>query len=143
MFLMYLGAMLILPAKWNPDYFPEIWRRRSKFLPAACVGLVLVAASKIGSSLGISLPLALSAALATAGLVLMMSLPLKLATEKSFFPILGRGKVSPFFKDLGAIRYLVVMVLVLSAIGLPAKMFCRLALPFHLKYVVVTPWFYI
>lgn len=41
--------------------------------------------------------------------------------------------------ELGILRYLIVVVLYLIMIGLPIKMFLRLV--FHIKYILVTPWF--
>lgn len=44
-----------------------------------------------------------------------------------------------FYDSLGAVRYLVTILLLLSLMSLPIKMVLRMAL--NLKYVLVTPWF--
>ena len=44
-----------------------------------------------------------------------------------------------FRKDLGWPRYFVTMMLLLMMIGVPLKIFLRLA--FNIKYVLTTPWF--
>ncbi|MFQ5900267.1 MAG: cytochrome B6 [Thermodesulfobacteriota bacterium] len=44
-----------------------------------------------------------------------------------------------FYKDLGCVRYGIVMTLFLLMLGVPMKIFLRLL--FSIKYVVVTPWF--
>jgi hypothetical protein len=43
------------------------------------------------------------------------------------------------YKELGAVRYHIVAFLFLMMMGLPIKMFLRLA--FNTKYIWVTPWF--
>lgn len=44
-----------------------------------------------------------------------------------------------FYKSLGLIRYNIFMFFFLSMMGIPLKIFLRLL--FHIKYVLVTPWF--
>ncbi len=144
LFLGYCALMCLLPAKWRDSYFPELWRRRWQVIPITALGCLLIASQKIAYEFfNISIPEVAAAAAAAAGFVLVCALPIKLATEKGFFPLLPRGEVSPFYRDLGFMRYAVTMLILLQAFGLPAKMIARLVVPWHLKYVVVTPWFYI
>ena len=53
--------------------------------------------------------------------------------------IYSQKRGGKFFKELGPIRYLIVVGLLLIMIGLPIKIFLRLM--FHIKYIWVTPWF--
>ncbi|MFQ5839376.1 MAG: cytochrome C, partial [Candidatus Methylomirabilales bacterium] len=50
-----------------------------------------------------------------------------------------RGKSSPVLQELGPLRYGIVAFLFLTMVGLPIKMFLRIA--FNIKYIWVTPWF--
>ena len=53
--------------------------------------------------------------------------------------IYSQKRGGKFLKELGPIRYLIVVGLLLVMIGLPIKIFLRLI--FHIKYIWVTPWF--
>ncbi len=44
-----------------------------------------------------------------------------------------------FYTQLGFVRYNVTMFFLLSMIGVPLKIYCRLL--FNIKYVLITPWF--
>ncbi len=62
----------------------------------------------------------------------------------AFYPglaIIGHGifRKKQWFKELGVVRFHIVAMLFVIMMGLPAKMFLRLA--FNTKYVWVTPWF--
>ena len=48
-------------------------------------------------------------------------------------------KGKDFMRRWGAVRFTITVVLVIIMMGLPLKMFLRLA--FNVKYVLVTPWF--
>lgn len=50
-----------------------------------------------------------------------------------------KSKASPMLQELGPIRYGIVAFLFLSMMGLPMKVFLRIA--FNIKYIWVTPWF--
>jgi hypothetical protein len=50
-----------------------------------------------------------------------------------------KSKASYTLQQLGLVRYSIVAFLFLTMMGLPIKMFLRLA--FNIKYVCVTPWF--
>lgn len=50
-----------------------------------------------------------------------------------------KAKGSYALQQLGAVRYGIVAFLFLTMMGLPIKMFLRLA--FNIKYICVTPWF--
>jgi hypothetical protein len=50
-----------------------------------------------------------------------------------------KNKTSPTLQELGPIRYGIVAFLFLTMVGLPIKMFLRIA--FNIKYIWVTPWF--
>jgi len=48
-------------------------------------------------------------------------------------------KGKDFMRRWGAVRFTITVVLIIIMMGLPVKMFLRLA--FNVKYVLVTPWF--
>ncbi|MEE9125425.1 MAG: cytochrome C [candidate division NC10 bacterium] len=50
-----------------------------------------------------------------------------------------KSKTSPVLQELGPIRYGIVVFLFLTMMGLPIKVFLRIA--FNIKYLWVTPWF--
>jgi hypothetical protein len=50
-----------------------------------------------------------------------------------------KSRTSLILQELGPIRYGIVAALFLTMMGLPIKMFLRIA--FNIKYIWVTPWF--
>lgn len=54
-------------------------------------------------------------------------------------PVVAAKVYKKFYDSLGAVRYWVTMMLLLSLMSLPIKMVLRWVL--NLKYVLVTPWF--
>ena len=50
-----------------------------------------------------------------------------------------KHKASRILQDLGPLRYGIVAFLLLTMMGLPIKMFLRIA--FNIKYIWITPWF--
>ncbi len=50
-----------------------------------------------------------------------------------------KSRTNPVLQELGPLRYAIVAFLFLTMMGLPIKMFLRIA--FNIKYIWVTPWF--
>ncbi|MBI3312793.1 MAG: cytochrome C [Candidatus Omnitrophica bacterium] len=55
-------------------------------------------------------------------------------------PLLAKGPLKKFYEKVGAVRYSVLMFLLLSMLALPIKMYLRWA--FNLKYLVAIPEFF-